>query len=88
MTKKIDESLYDKRVFQKYILRNKLTEDDHKDYLKSLPDDAKNADVLKVFSEEENVLTFNSVEQAKYRLKAVIFMACQPDLSVLYDRCG
>ncbi len=65
MTKKIDESLYDKRVFQKYILRNKLTEDDHKDYLKSLPDDAKNADVLKVFSEEENVLTFNSVEQAK-----------------------
>lgn len=65
MAKKIDETIYDKRVYQKYILRNALTEDDHKEYLKSLPDDAKNAEFLKVFSEDENVLTFNSVERSK-----------------------
>lgn len=63
MAKKIDETLYDKRVFQKYILRNALTEDDYKDYLKSLPDESKNADVLKVFNEDDNILTFSSVEQ-------------------------
>jgi hypothetical protein len=63
MARKIDETIYDKRVYQKYILRNALTEEEHKDYLKSLPDESKNADVLKAFSEDENVLTFNSVEQ-------------------------
>ncbi len=65
MAKKIDESIYDNRVYQKYILRNALTEDDYKEYMKSLPDDAKNAEALKMFSEDENVLTFNSVEQSK-----------------------
>lgn len=65
MAKKINESFYDKRVFQKYILRNALTEDDYKDYLKSLPDESKNVDVLKVFKEDENILTFNSVERSK-----------------------
>lgn len=65
MARKIDETIYDKRVCQKYILRNALTEDDYKDYLKSLPDESKNADVLKVFKEDENILTFNSVERSK-----------------------
>lgn len=65
MAKKIDESIYDNRVYQKYILRNALTEGDYKEYIKSLPDDSKNAEALKMFSEDENVLTFNSVEQSK-----------------------
>lgn len=65
MAKKINESIYDNRVYQKYILRNALTEDDYKEYIKSLPDESKNAEFLKVFSEDENVLTFNSVEQSK-----------------------
>lgn len=65
MGKKIDEMLYDKRAYQRYIIKGTLTEGDYKEYLKSLPDEAKNAGVLKVFSEEENVLTFNSVAQSK-----------------------
>lgn len=65
MPKKIDETLFDKRVFKKNIGKGLLAEGDYKDYLKSLSDDSKNADTLKVFTEEENVLTFDSVESKK-----------------------
>jgi len=65
MSKKIEETLYDKRTYQRHITKGTLAEGDYKEYLKSLPDDSKNAEAVKVFSEEENVLTFNSVEKSK-----------------------
>jgi hypothetical protein len=64
MAKKIDEFLYDKRTFQKNIAKGTLSEADYKDYVSSLPDESKNADTIKAFS-EENVLTFASVENSK-----------------------
>lgn len=66
MSKKVDETLFDKRAIKKSISKGLVTNGDYKDFLKSLPDESKNADSLKVFTEEEeNILTFDSVESKK-----------------------
>jgi len=64
MAKKINEFLYDKRTFQKNIVKGLLSEADYKDFLSNLSDDSKNADFIKICA-DENVLTFSSVENSK-----------------------
>ena len=61
MTRKINETIYDKRVIDLHVKKGLMTNKDYEEFLKSLPDDSKNADTLKVFQEEENLLTFSSV---------------------------
>lgn len=65
MAKKINEVLFDKRTAQKHIEKGVVDPKEYADYLKSLPDDFKNADALKAFKEDENLLTFSSVESSK-----------------------
>lgn len=62
--KRLDDVKFDKRVVKKYIDKGALDSKEYDEYLKSLPDDAKNAEAVKVF-EEENLLTFSSVEGTK-----------------------
>jgi hypothetical protein len=64
MSKKYDETLVDKRTVKKLISKGLLTDKDYDEYLKSLPDESKNYDTIKVY-EEPNVLTFASVEDTK-----------------------
>ncbi|MBI2341292.1 MAG: hypothetical protein HYU98_00960 [Deltaproteobacteria bacterium] len=65
MSKKINETLLDKRTVDKIIAKGLVSKSDYEDYIKSLPDESKNSEALKVFSEEDNILTFASVEQVK-----------------------
>lgn len=65
MAKKFDEVLFDNRTVKKYINKGLITDKDYEEFLKSLPDESKNADKIKAFEEEENLLTFSSVEKVK-----------------------
>jgi hypothetical protein len=65
MSKKLNETLFDKRTVDRLLTKGLVPKSDYEDYIKSLPDETKNSDVLKVFSEEDNVLTFASVEQVR-----------------------
>lgn len=66
MSKKYAEFVVDKRIIKRQIDRGLITEAEYKEFVSSLPDDSKNADVCKVCPDEENLLTFSSVESAKH----------------------
>lgn len=59
MSKKLDEAVFDNRIVNRSISRGQLDPKEYEAFLKSLPDESKNAGTIKVF-EEENVLTFSS----------------------------
>ncbi len=66
MAKKFNEATLDKRIVTRSIDKGIVTADEYKDFMSSLPDESKNADVQKCFSEEDNTLTFSSVETLKH----------------------
>lgn len=59
--KKNEEVKFDKRIVHKAIARGNIDPKEYEEFLKSLPDESKNSEVQKVFSEEENTLNFSSV---------------------------
>ena len=62
--KKFENAQFDVRTVKKAIDRGQVDPKEYAEYLKSLPDESKNAEVLKVFQEDENLLTFSSVERS------------------------
>lgn len=64
MTKKIDETLFDKRIVERYLKKGVVARDDYTDFLKNLPDESKNADYIEA-AQEDGLLTFSSVEKVR-----------------------
>ena len=65
MGKKVEEMLFDKRISHRAIAKGLLTKEQLEAHIKSLPDETANMEAQKVFEEDDNVLTFSSVEPVK-----------------------
>lgn len=63
MSKKFNDQMFDKRTIKKSVERGVLDPKEYEEFLKSLPDESKNVESLKVFVEDENVLSFSSMEK-------------------------
>ena len=62
--KKFEDAKFDVRMIKRSISRGTVDPKEYEEYLKNLPDESGNAEVQKVYSEDENLLTFSSVEKA------------------------